>query len=145
MRKDWSASLATFLNPTAVRPVRPGGHGSAWGALEECHAQIKAWADGGLTVVKIGVLLERQGITVPYRTLHRFCAERCGFGRTATTVRVADGEPGADCQLDFGYMGMLLDPVTGRRGRPAIGPPKTRRRRSSQRVSPPRITPAQTT
>ena len=61
------------------------------------------------------MLLERQGIVVPYRTLHRFCVERCGFGRTAATVRVADGEPGAECQLDFGYLGMLADPVTGRR------------------------------
>ena len=68
-----------------------------------------------LTVVKIGVLLERQGVAVPYRTLHRFCAERCGYGRSAaTTVRVADGEPGAECQLDFGYLGLLADPVTGR-------------------------------
>jgi transposase len=98
-----------------VRPVRPGGHGSAWDALEACHAQVKAWVDDGLTVVKIGVLLERQGVRVPYRTLHRFCAERCGFGRKAPTVRVADGEPGGECQLDFGYMGMLADPVTGRR------------------------------
>jgi len=66
-------------------------------------------------VVKIGVLLERQGIVVAYRTLHRFCAERCGYGRAAaTTVRVADGEPGAECQLDFGYLGLLFDPVTGR-------------------------------
>jgi transposase len=68
----------------------------------------------GLTVVKIGVLLERRGIVVAYRTLHRFCVERCGFGRTAATVRVADGEPGAECQLDFGYLGMLFDPVAGR-------------------------------
>jgi hypothetical protein len=68
-----------------------------------------------LTVVKIGVLLERQGVAVPYRTLHRFCAERCGYGRAgATTVRVADGEPGAECQLDFGYLGLIADPVTGR-------------------------------
>jgi hypothetical protein len=29
-------------------------------------------------------------------------------------VRVADGEPGAECQIDFGYLGMLADPVTGR-------------------------------
>ena len=29
-------------------------------------------------------------------------------------MRVADGEPGAECQLDFGYLGMLADPVTGR-------------------------------
>jgi transposase len=98
-----------------VRPVRAGGHGSAWDALEAWHAQIKDWVDDDLTVVKIGVLLERQGVRVPYRTLHRFCAERCGFGRKAATVRVADGEPGGECQLDFGYMGMLPDPVTGRR------------------------------
>jgi hypothetical protein len=57
-----------------------------------------------LTVVKIGVLLEWQGVAVPYRTLHRFCAEPCGYGRSAaTTVRVADGEPGTECQLDFGF------------------------------------------
>jgi putative transposase len=36
-------------------------------------------------------------------------------------------------------------PACPGRGRPAIGPPKTRRRRSSQRVSPRRITPAQAT
>ena len=53
-------------------------------------------------------VLERRGVVVPYRTLHRFCVERCGFGRTAATVRVADGEPGAECQLDFGYLGLLV-------------------------------------
>ena len=78
----------------AVRPARPGGHGLAWEQLEACHADIAAWVKKDLTVVKIGVLLERRGVVVPYRTLHRFCAERCGFGKTAATVRVADGEPG---------------------------------------------------
>ena len=97
-----------------VRPVRPGGHGQAWGQLEACQEQISKQVKQGLSVVKIGVLLERQGIVVPYRTLHRFCVERCGFGPTASTVRVADGEPGAECQLDFGYLGLLADPVTGR-------------------------------
>jgi transposase len=98
----------------AVRPVRPGGHGQGWEQLEACHAQIEGQVKAGLSVVKIGVLLERRGVVVPYRTLHRFCVERCGFGRTAATVRVADGEPGAECQLDFGYLGLLFDPVTGR-------------------------------
>ena len=97
-----------------VRPVRPGGHGQAWVVLESHQVQIQEWVKDGLTVVKVGVLLERRGVVVPYRTLHRFCVERCGFGRTAATVRVADGEPGAECQLDFGYLGMLFDPVTGR-------------------------------
>jgi transposase len=97
-----------------VRPVRPGGHGRAWEQLEACRDQIAAQVKRGLSVAKIGVLLERRGVVVPYRTLHRFCVERCGFGRTAVTVRVADGEPGVECQLDFGYLGMLADPVTGR-------------------------------
>ncbi len=97
-----------------VRPARPGGHGLAWNLLEARHGEIKAQVKAGLSVVKIGILLERQGVVVPYRTLHRFCVERCGFGRTASTVRVADGEPGAECQLDFGYLGLLADPVTGR-------------------------------
>jgi len=96
-----------------VRPVRPGGHGRAWDQLEACHAEIEAKVKQGLSVVKIGVLLERRGVVVPYRTLHRFCVERCGFGRTAVTVRVADGEPAMECQLDFGYLGLLFDPVTG--------------------------------
>jgi hypothetical protein len=98
-----------------VRPVRPGGHGLGWEQLEACREEIEGWVKQGLTVVKIGLLLERRGVMVPYRTLHRFCAERCGYGRTAaTTVRVADGEPGGECQLDFGYLGLLFDPVSGR-------------------------------
>ena len=72
-------------------PAVTGKDGTGWRPAEE----IQAWVKQGLTVVKIGMLLERQGVTVPYRTLHRFCAERCGYGRAAaTTVRVADGEPG---------------------------------------------------
>ena len=30
-------------------------------------------------------------------------------------MRVADGEPGAECQLDFGNMGLLEDREAGRR------------------------------
>ena len=52
---------------------------------------------------------------VPYRTLHRFAAERCGFGGRQPTVRVADGEPGVECQIDFGRLGLMHDPGTGRR------------------------------
>jgi transposase len=109
----------------AVRPARPGGHGAAWEALLGHEEQIRAWVSGGecdgvkhvpLSIVKIEELLARQGVAVPYRTLHRFAVQRCGFssGR-GTTVRVADGEPGVECQLDFAQMGLLLDPETGRR------------------------------
>jgi transposase len=99
----------------AVRPARPEGRGQAWRQLEAERAQISEWVDNGLTVVKIGILLQRRGVVVPYRTLHRFCVECCGFGRGGETVRVADGEPGMECQVDFGKMGLLHDPAVGRR------------------------------
>jgi hypothetical protein len=100
----------------AVRPVRPCGHGSAWQALEAQREQMTTWLGKDLTVVKIGDLLTRRGVVVPYRTLHRFCVQSCGFGRGgATTVRVADGQPGQECQVDFGKMGLIYDPASGRR------------------------------
>jgi transposase len=68
-----------------------------------------------VTVVKIHELLARQGCVVPYRTLHRFATERCGYRPKATTVRVADGEPGVELQVDFGHLGYLVDAETGRR------------------------------
>ena len=41
----------------AVRPVRTGGHGPAWEALEVERVQISEWVGKGLTVVKIADLL----------------------------------------------------------------------------------------
>jgi transposase len=106
----------------AVRPARPNGHGASWEVLLAHEEQIRAWVTGGggeppLSIVKVEELLARRGVQVPYRTLHRFAVERCGFGVRSTTVRVADGEPGVECQLDFAQLGLLLDPETGRRRR----------------------------
>ncbi len=93
-----------------MRPHRPDGHGDAWRALLREEARIKAWVDQDLTVVKIGVLLERNGIVVPHRTLARFCVERLGTSKRATTtVRVNDPPPGVELQVDFGRLGLLSD------------------------------------
>lgn len=105
-----------------VRPARPNGHGAAWEVLLDREEQIKAWVAGGdgqgpLSIVKIEELLARSGCVVPYRTLHRFAVERCGFRVRATTVRVADGEPGVECQIDFAQMGFIIDAETGKKRR----------------------------
>ena len=101
-----------------VRPHRPDGHGAAWATLRANHDQLKAWlVDDKLTVVKVHDLLCRRGVVVAERTLHRYALEVLGVGRSArgTTVRVADGEPGEECQIDFGKMGLIPDPTSGRR------------------------------
>lgn len=99
----------------AVRPARPDGHGPSWEALVPHQETIRTWLKDDLTLVKVHDLLARRGVIVPYRTLHRFATARCGFGRRSVTVRVADGEPGGELQVDFGRMGLLADPASGRR------------------------------
>ena len=106
----------------AVRPARPNGHGQAWALLLAQEEQITKWVVGGegqpaLSIVKIEELLTRQGCVVPYRTLHRFAVERCGFRVKTTTVRINDGEPGVECQIDFAQMGFIVDPETGKKRR----------------------------
>lgn len=98
-----------------VRPSRPDGHGESWELLSRQREKIKGWIEQELTLVKIHRLLTRDGVVVPYRTLHRFAVAQLGFGRRAATMRVADGEPGQEVQVDFGRMGLMPDPTSGRR------------------------------
>ena len=101
-----------------IRPHRPDGHGAAWATLRANHDQLKAWlVDDGLNVVKAHELLGRRGIVVAERTLHRYALAVLEVGRSArqTTVRVADGEPGSELQVDFGRMGLVPDPASGRK------------------------------
>lgn len=95
----------------AVRPARPAGHGAAWEALAGRKDDIGGWVKDGLTLVKITEFLERSGTVVPYRTLARFAVAECGWSaaRSRVTVPVADGKPGEEVQVDFGYLGMIPD------------------------------------
>ena len=60
----------------AVRPARAGGHGQAWEALLAEQTRIRDWVDADLQLTNIHGKLARHGITVPYRTLHRFAVDR---------------------------------------------------------------------
>ena len=99
-----------------VRPCRREGRGAAWAVLV-AHAVIVGWLKtDGLTVVKAHELLARRGIVVPQRTLHRYALEVCdvGRGRRGSTVRVDDGQPGDELQVDFGRLGLMFDAMAGR-------------------------------
>jgi transposase len=98
-----------------VRPCRPTGKSPAWETIAAEHEQIKAWLTKGLTLTKIHTLLGRRGVVVSYRTLNRYATTELDFGRRQATVPVADCEPGAEVQVDFGRLGMLTDAGDGRR------------------------------
>lgn len=102
----------------AMRPTGPESHGAAWGICEENRETLRGWIEKGLRLTKVRELLRRlTGQEVPYRTLHRYAAKELGFGARRTTVRVDDGKPGDELQVDFGRMGSLWDEKSGRRRR----------------------------
>ena len=98
-----------------VRPDRPHGVGAARESLVAHREQIEGWLKRDLTLAKVHVLLGRRGVVVPYRTLHRYAVTELGFGRRRPTVRVADGDPGVEVQVDFGRLGLIPDPARGGR------------------------------
>jgi transposase len=106
-------SLAAVI--AGARPSRPNGKSQAWEVIAVEHEQIKAWLKQGLTLTKVHTLLGRRGVVVSYRTLHRYAVTELEFGQRQTTVPVADCEPGAEVQVDFGRLGMLTDQIDGRR------------------------------
>lgn len=114
--EDQLSDVFVGLVVEAVRPHRSDGHGEAWRLLTARDDEVKAWVEADLTGVKIHELLERQGVLVPLRTVQRYVLEVCGRSRgRGPTVRVADGEPGDELQVDFGRMGFIVDAETGQR------------------------------
>jgi transposase len=100
----------------AIRQVRPDRHGESWVLLEANHDKIAGWKGKDVPARKMVELLARSGTIVPERTLNRYVAEK--FPKpVASTVRVADGEPGVELQVDFGELGAMFDEESGRRRR----------------------------
>ena len=100
--------------------MRPNGHGASWELLLGLEEQIAGWVAGGedqrpLSIVKIEELLARQGWWCRIGRCTGSRSSGAGSGRKKTTVRVADGEPGVECQVDFAQMGDADRSETGSR------------------------------
>jgi hypothetical protein len=92
-------------------------HGEAWQQCQEQRAFIEEKLDGRVRLSKVRRLILRQGVDIPYSTLHRFAAVELGFGRRTVTVPVIDRKPGEELQIDTGWMTMLEPDGSGRRRR----------------------------
>ena len=78
--------------------------------------QIERWLQAErLQVTRIHELLAERGCEVSYSTLRRFIARRGWGRRQPVTVRMEDGPPGEVAELDFGRLGLIPDPESGRR------------------------------
>jgi transposase len=106
--------VSAVLGVLRHRPQRD--RGEAWAACEGEAERLRAWLADGVRLSKVARLLRREGILVPYSTLHRYAVERLDFGRAAPTVPVVDGEPGRELQVDTGWV-IRLEPDPGGRSR----------------------------
>lgn len=91
-------------------------HGDAWERCVEHRAFIQQQLEH-VKLSKVRRLLRRKGVHIPYPTLHRFAVTELGYGRRASTIPVADGEPGGEVQLDTGWVGWLEPDLFGKRRR----------------------------
>jgi len=92
-------------------------HGDAWHRCEEHRRFIGDHLDQSVQLTKIHRLLKRNGVQVPYATLHRFAVQELGFGQQAPSIPVADCKPGEEVQLDTGWMTLLEPDLFGKRRR----------------------------
>ena len=85
--------------------------------------QLEPWADqiyqwitkDRLQMTRIHELLAMRGCDLSYQSLRRFVINRNWRRRSKTTVRMADTPPGEVAEADFGRLGMITDPATGKR------------------------------
>ena len=107
--------LVVLMGALHALPGR--AHGDSWALCQGQRAFIEPLLQQRVRLSKVRRLLVRRGVAVPYPTLHRYAVAELGFGRTATTIAVADCGPGEEVQLDTGWMTLLGADETGKRRR----------------------------
>jgi len=108
--------LVAVLAALSATPQRP--RGDTWALCQKHRAFLAALLEKRVRLTKVRKLLRRRhDVVVPYATLHRFAVAELGFGRRATTIPVADCEPGQEVQLDTGWVGRLEPDGAGKRRR----------------------------
>lgn len=109
---DLFAKVVAALPPLAGRP-----RGDSWATCGRHRDEIKKHLDQRVKLSKIRRLLLRKGVDVSYAALRRFAIAELGFANSAPTIRVADCEPGAELQLDTGWVLVLAPNLVGQRRR----------------------------
>ncbi len=106
------AAVVAATQPATGRP-----RGDGWAVCEAHREFIAGHLTHHVRLTKIGKLLRRRGVTIEYPTLRRFALAELDFGRGAPSVPVADCDPGAEVQVDTGWMTLLEPDLFGKRRR----------------------------
>jgi transposase len=84
--------------------------------LEAYRDQIASWIDDDhLLLTRVQELLGQYGVPVAYTTLRRYVRQAGLWKQPRSTVRMAPTAPGEVAEMDFGKLGTLINPITGKR------------------------------
>jgi len=99
--KSLSSNAALFETP-------------ALNSLQAYRSQIQTWLeDKHMTAKQVWRLLEEEhGLIIGYSSVKRYLRHEFNLGKPQVTVRI-ETPAGSQAQVDFGYMGMMVDPETG--------------------------------
>lgn len=102
----------------AVQARRAPDSSEEWGDVARHRELVVGWLERKrpLRLRKIHTLLVRDhGLEASYSTLRRYAMQELGWTKKRPTIRLEDPPPAQEAQVDFGAMGMLVDPETGKR------------------------------
>jgi transposase len=114
--QDWSVLVTEWFPGLADASLRQ----VSWPLIEPHHDYIVEQLEAGVTKATIHQRLrDEHGLTASVASVKRWIAANLPEQalRTKVTVLGDDPPPGAEAQIDYGYLGMWTDPRSGRRRR----------------------------
>jgi transposase len=83
-------------------------------AIDAFHSQIAQWMEEeDMTAKQVWRLLNEKGLDVGYTSIKRYFRREFPSCKRGVTVRL-EVSPGHQAQVDFGYVGLMNDPETGK-------------------------------
>ncbi len=96
----------------------PGARASTWPLIEPHRERIKGWLDADVTVATIAQRLrDEHAVSASESSVRRWIATHFAEEVARERVTVPRGEvpPGSEAQIDYGRLGMWLNPATAKR------------------------------
>lgn len=112
--QGWSVHIARWFPEVAD----PGLRARTWPEIEAHRDRIVGWLAADVTVATIAQRLrDDHGMGASESSVRRWIGANLSEESARERVTVARGavEPGSEAQIDYGRLGMWLDPATGRR------------------------------
>jgi transposase len=111
---QWTGHIARWFPEIAC----PGLRASTWPGIEPHRKRIRDWLDDDVTVATVAQRLrDEHALEASESSVRRWIAGNLAEDAKRDKVTVFRGEvdAGSEAQIDYGKLGMWLDPVSGRR------------------------------